>query len=165
MVSASSPSTMSAVRVSSGCRADSRHHVLELAHVAGPVVLLEAFDRRRLDRLVAEAGLGGDAQEVAHEVADVLEPLAQRRQAQRHDVEAIVEVLAEQALLDLRLELAVGGGDDAIRADRRRSVVTRHLPDAQRPRRLHRHVADLVEKSVPPRPASISMRLAWWRPS
>ena len=53
------------------------------------------------------------AQEVAHEVADVLQALAQRRQAQRHDVEAVVEVLAEQALLDLRLELAVGGGDDA----------------------------------------------------
>ena len=42
------------------------------------------------------------AQEVAHEVADVLEALAQRRNAQRHDVEAVEEVLAEQALLDLR---------------------------------------------------------------
>jgi hypothetical protein len=45
------------------------------------------------------------------EIAHVLETLAQRRDAQRHHVEPVVEVLAEQALLDLRLELAVGGGE------------------------------------------------------
>ena len=52
-----------------------------------------------LDGFLPEALARRLAQEVAHEIADVLEALAQRRQADRHDVEAIEQVLAEQALL------------------------------------------------------------------
>ena len=53
------------------------------------------------------------ADEILDELRDVLAPLGQARHAQRHDVEAVVEVLAEAALLHLPLEIAAGRGDDA----------------------------------------------------
>ncbi len=43
----------------------------------------------------------------------VLGALAQRRQVDVHDVEAVVEILAEGARLEARVEVLVGGGDDA----------------------------------------------------
>ena len=99
----------------------------------------------------AEAFARRLAQEVAHEIADVLGTLAQRRNAQRHDVEAIEEIFAEKALLDLRAQIAVRGGDDAhvgldgrAPADGRILALLQH---AQKTRLcLERHVADLVEE-------------------
>ena len=44
---------------------------------------------------------------------NLLAPLAQRRQPQPDDVEAVEEVLAEPALGDQRFEVGVGRGDDA----------------------------------------------------
>ncbi len=44
---------------------------------------------------------------------DVLLALAEGRDVDVHDVESIEEVLAESPLLDLGLEILVGGGDDA----------------------------------------------------
>ena len=46
------------------------------------------------------------------EERDVFAPLAERRDTQRKDLEAIVEVLAEVALGDVFLEVPVGRGDD-----------------------------------------------------
>ncbi len=97
-----------------------RHHgepvadVLELAHVAGKRELREHLERLlgqhlRLDREVARALL----QEVARERRDVLGALAQRRQAQPHDVEPVHQVLAEQALPHALLEVLVRRRDDA----------------------------------------------------
>src|SRR5262245_30725178 len=88
--------------------------VLELAHVAWPAVFLE-----RLHRVGAEAGdlasqlLGEVPEEVLRQRQDVLAPLAERRYRQVDDVQAVVEVLPEPALLDGGLEIDVGGGDDA----------------------------------------------------
>ena len=50
---------------------------------------------------------------MAREERDVLGALGERGQPQRHDVEAVVEVLAEAAGLLLLREVAVRGGDDA----------------------------------------------------
>ena len=88
---------------------------------------------------------------MADQIGDVLDALAQRRQPQRHDVEAEEQILAEQALLDQHAQILVGGGDDAhIGLDRRAAAdgrVFALLQHAQQPRlRLHRHVADLVEE-------------------
>ena len=88
---------------------------------------------------------------MADQVGDVLDPLAQRRQTQRHDVEAEEQILAEQALLDQDAQVLVGGGDDAhVGLDRRAAAdgrVLALLQHAQQARlRLHRHVADLVEE-------------------
>jgi hypothetical protein len=88
--------------------------VLQLAHVARPVVPLEQPERLGLH--VAErrvVALGDLVQEVPAQLGHVLRPLAQRRQLDRHDVEPVEQVLAELALGDRRLEVAVAGGDDA----------------------------------------------------
>ena len=70
--------------------------VPELAHVAGPVVGLEREERlaREAHRAAAVA-LAGLGEEARRELGDVLAPLAQRRRVDRHDVEPVVEVLAE----------------------------------------------------------------------
>ena len=78
-------------------------------------------------------------------------PLAQRRQAHRRDVEAVEQVLAEQALLDQAAQVAVGRGDDAhVGADRRaaadRGVLALLSTRSSRVWASERHVADLVEE-------------------
>ena len=85
------------------------------------------------------------------QIGHVLDALAQRRQPQRHDVEAEEQVLAEQALLDQDAQILVGGGDDAhVGLDRGTAAdggVFALLQHAQQPGlRLHRHVADFVEE-------------------
>ena len=85
--------------------------VFQLAHVAAPGVGLH----QRL-RLAAERPHGHAvhlrvlAGEVAGEFEDVGRALAQGRQAQVDDVEAVEQILAEGALLDLLGEVAVRGG-------------------------------------------------------
>ena len=51
--------------------------------------------------------------EVLGEDGDLLGPVAERRDEDIDDVEAVVEVLAEASLGDGALEVPVGGGDDA----------------------------------------------------
>ena len=85
------------------------------------------------------------------ERTDVLRPLAQRRQAQAHDVQAMQQVLAEQSLAHALLEVLVRRGDDAhVRAQRRvtaDAVVLAVGEHAQEPHlQVGRHVADLVEE-------------------
>ena len=101
--------------------------------------------------MVGRPSAVASAQEVVGELGDVVEPLAQRRQADRHDVQAIEQILAEQALLDQPAQVAMGGGDDADVGLDRRAAADRHvlafLQHAQQPGlRLGRHVADLVEE-------------------
>ena len=81
----------------------------------------------------------------------VVAALAQRRQVDVDDVEAVVEVLAEAARADLLLEDAVGRGDDAD-VDLLGLAVADAEDDAllQRAQELHlqveRQLADLVEE-------------------
>ena len=76
------------------------HRVLELAHVARPVVGGEHGDRLRGQAADALALLGGEAgDEPAREIGDVGAAHAQRRDQDREDVEPVVQVLAEQAAL------------------------------------------------------------------
>ena len=88
---------------------------------------------------------------MANEIGDIFRAVAQRRQPKRHDVEAIVKVFAEKALIDQVLQVFVGGRDDAhVGADRRPSAHCRILTllqHAQEARlRVHRHIADFVEE-------------------
>ena len=77
--------------------------VLQLADVARPVVFLQRRQRPRLDvGHVAVVLLVVEVEEVRDQLGDVLAPLAQRRQVDRHDVEPVVQVLAEPALRALR---------------------------------------------------------------
>ena len=125
--------------------------VLQLADVPRPRVR----EKRGL-RLGREgeppARLGAVArEEVPRERQDVLAPLAQRRELDRDDVQAEVEVLAEAARGHLVAEDAVRRGDDA-HVDRARlaSAHAEHLAlleDAQELRLdVRAHLADLVEE-------------------
>ena len=98
------------------------------------------------------AFFGGEARgEMAHQLGDVLAPLAQRRHADREDVQPVVEVLAEVALLDQVDQVAVGRRDQAeVDADRTVGADRIDLAVLQRAQQLHldveRQLADLVEE-------------------
>ena len=102
----------SLTRPSSASRTSRSTALDELAHVPRPAVLhqarstagdndghLDAVARRRL----FEKG--------RREQRHVLEPVAQRRQLDRHHVESVIEVLAKTALRHQRRQVAVGGRD------------------------------------------------------
>jgi len=55
----------------------------------------------------------GEGEEMLRKIADIFGALAQRRQTQRHDVQAEEQVFAEQPLLDQNAQILVGRGDDA----------------------------------------------------
>ncbi len=132
-------------------RGEAAHEILQLADIARPAIALHALQRRRLQRFQRQALARRLGEEMAGEIADVFGALAQRRQAQRHDIEAEEQVLAEQALLDEDAQVLVGRRDDAdIGLDRGAAAdggVFALLEHAQKPGLgVHRHVADLVEK-------------------
>ena len=82
---------------------------------------------------------------------DLFAPLAQRRQPQADDVEAVEEVLAEASLGDQRLEVGVGGGDDAhVDLDRLRLAEAVHFVRLEEAEQLGLQVeadlGDLVEE-------------------
>ncbi len=85
------------------------------------------------------------------EIGQILDPLPQRRQAQRHHVQAEEQVFPEQALLDQDAQILVArchdpdvGLDRGAPADRGVFALLQH---PQQPRlRFHRHVADFVEE-------------------
>ena len=90
------------------------HHVPQLADVARPGVALERRDGVGIDRPRPEVVPGAElGQEVRHELGNVLHALAQRRHANRHDAEAVVEILPEPAVRDELVEPPVGRRDDA----------------------------------------------------
>src|SRR6185503_8721375 len=123
--------------------------VVELADVARPLVTSEQVERVLRERLDRLAALGGDApEEVLGDARQVPEARAERGHFERDAAEAVVEVFAELAALDHRLEVAVRRADDpAVRADRRGAADALEgalLEDAeQRDLRARRDVADL----------------------
>ena len=88
--------------------------VFQFSDIAGPGV-----GRERGAGLGAQSGdrfveMGSHAlHEKSGQLRNVLAALAQRRQLQRKDLQAEVEVLAEGTVGDHLLEVAVGGGDNA----------------------------------------------------
>jgi hypothetical protein len=95
--------------------------VAQLAHVARPVVALQRGERVLADHPCRQAGgIGDAAQQVVGEFRNVLAALAERRHAQRHDVKAVVQLLAEAtggALLGQRVRRR---GEHAARRPRTR---------------------------------------------
>ena len=77
--------------------------------------------------------------------------LAQRRHGDRQHVEAVIQVFAEAALADQRLQVLVRGGDDAhvhLHRVAGADALERHLLEHAQQLDLHlrRHVADLVQE-------------------
>ncbi len=92
-------------------------------------------------------------EEVLHQQRDVVLALAQRRQVHGDDVQPVVEVLAEAALVDHRAQVDVGRRDDAhVDLDRLDAAEAHELAlldhAQQLGLRLERHVADLVEEDA-----------------
>jgi hypothetical protein len=130
--------------------------VLELAHIAGPVVRGEQVEglRRQLQIRFAVL-LPVLGQEVPHEQRDVVAALAERRQLDGDHVEAVEEVLPEPPLLHGLPEIPRRGGDEAdvdangLEAAQPHELAVLH--DAQEAGLgLERHVADLVKEDRAP---------------
>ena len=90
-------------------------------------------------------------EEVRREQRNVLATLGERRQLQRDDVQAVIEILAELARRLLRFEVAVRRRDDAhVDRKRLRRADRPHLALLEHAQQLHlqrqRHVADLVQE-------------------
>ena len=128
--------------------------VAQLAHVARPVERRQPLDRR--PRRSRAAPRRRCRARLRHEVRDqqrnVLAPLAQRRHVDRHDVQAVEEVLAEPARRRSPSSrfLFVAAITRTSTSTRLRAADARHdavLQHAQHLRlRGERHVADLVEE-------------------
>ena len=125
--------------------------VVELSY--GPSWILtpkgEKTDSGLLDDMMRRLGMPG--RWWTRQFGDVIAPFAQRRQRDRDDVQAIIEVLAELAGRHRAFEIAVRRRHDAhIGADGPRAAdggELARLEDAEQTRLcLDRHVADLVEE-------------------
>ena len=84
---------------------------------------------------------------------NVFDAFAQRRNRDRKDVQAIVEIASEQSFFDHVLEIAVGRGDNPhvhpLRAGAAKPLELALLQDSQQLRlHLRRNVADLVEEQA-----------------
>ena len=124
-------------------------HVLEFTHVARVVVGLERRSGLVGDLRLAVAG--EVRQEVTHQQRHVLAARAQRRNRQFEDVEAVEQVVAEAALLDERLQVAVRRRHDP-HADVDAAVAAERFEDAflEDAQQLHLrgqwHLRHLVEE-------------------
>ena len=125
--------------------------VLELAHVARPVVAQEPRKRLPRERLHGKVLLGHLVEEMIDEERNIFQPLAQGGHFDRNDVEPVEEIFAKPAGGDGLGENHVGGGDDAAigldrvgAADALESAVLEHAQQLG----LHpqRHLADFVEE-------------------
>ena len=134
-----------------GERAGALDGALELADVAGPVVLHEQV-QGFVGEGIGEAVFAFHAfEDVRCEQGDVAAPLAQGRDAKGDDIEAEVKVFAEAAGLDHLGEIAGGGGEDAsgqrgplIGADGQDDFVLQGAQQAAL--KVERELADFVEE-------------------
>ena len=88
------------------------------------------------------------------EHGDIRRPFAKGRNAQRVDVETVVEILSKSACRDFLLEVAVSRGDDARRhLNGPIAAEPRHLPVFQHAKQFglcrKRQFSDFVEKQSP----------------
>src|SRR5438105_8677082 len=91
-----------------------REHVFQLPHVSGPGTCHQLLQRVAWDPAqVLVQALVDLHQQMLDEKRNVLATLAQRRDRERHDLEALVQVLAEPAGFHLARELAIGRRQDA----------------------------------------------------
>ena len=135
-----------------------RHHghpvadVLELAHVAGPVLRREELHGCLGEALAFHAQVARAlGEEVPRERGNVLAALAHRGQPQADHVQAMEQVVAEEALLHARFQLLVRRRDHTnVGRERHVAADAIELPVGQHPQeaclQILRHIADLVEK-------------------
>src|SRR6185437_4333638 len=84
-------------------------NIEQLAYVAAPRTAFQVFERVRCQR---RAGIAAAEKKRPRQTFDVADALAQRKQPQRHDVQAVVKILAKISAADHFAEIAIGSGDD-----------------------------------------------------
>ena len=132
------------------------HGVLQLAHVAGPVVLHHQLQGPLADAFDPLAILFGVfLDEVLHKQRNVLTPFAQRRQMNGHHVEAEIQVLTETPLANLLPQVPVRRSDDPhVHLHRLRRAHALELALLQHPKQLglqpDADLADLVQEERTP---------------
>ena len=99
----------------------------------------------------AARGAGILFQKVVHQQRDVFPALAQRRHADRNDVQPVIKILAKNVFGNRLVEVAVGGGDHAhIDRDFTGAAHRPHGAFLQHTQQLdlhsQRHFTDLVEE-------------------
>src|SRR5205814_9363334 len=94
------------LRVECGHPAD---QVFELSHIAMPGMPLQSLQRRELQSFGWKPRRHGFRQKMYHELRDIFDALTQSGQADRHDVEAIKEILPKQSLAHKLMEVAMSG--------------------------------------------------------
>ena len=95
-----------------GGQGESGNDVLQLAHVAGPVVARQCREHAVSHRRGAADAGGGGAPQVFGKQRDVLGPFAQRRQMDADHVEAVQQILTEPAGRTFGADVAIGGADE-----------------------------------------------------
>ena len=128
------------------------HHVLQLAHIAGPRIAEQRGLRiGRQCRLRQAERLAIQADEVLGQRQDVSGALAQRRQVDVRDAQAVIQVRAKALRLHRAAQVDVGRGQQAhIQRNRPARAHAHHLALLQHAQQLYlerrRQVADLVEE-------------------
>ena len=85
--------------------------ILQFAHVAGPIVALQFVHEEFCQARTRDAkSAGGLFDKVIGKRVDIFEALAQRRDFNRENAEAIIEVQAKTACLGLGEKVAIGCG-------------------------------------------------------
>ena len=132
------------------------HRVHQFPDVSRPGVAEQTIHRLRGEPLDRLAVLFGEADEkILGQKRNVLDPLPERRDVERDDIQPVEEVFAETPGCDLRQEIPVRRGDQAdIDLDHLLAADAGDLPLLEDAQELHlhpeRHLAHLVEKKAPP---------------
>src|SRR6185436_18431791 len=82
--------------------------VLELAHIARPIVLLEQLQCVLRQSCRARSRARGSLERVRRQQRDVFSSLAQRRNSECYHAEPVKKVFSESAILDFALEIPIG---------------------------------------------------------
>jgi hypothetical protein len=127
-------------------------HILQLTDVARPRILLQKFGcgRRESGETLSQFDVEV-LQQIESEWNNVFLTFAQRRDVERHDVEAVVQIFAEGAARDGFFQVSVGGGHEThVYLDRTRPAQSHEgalFKDAQKfGLYARRHGGDLVEE-------------------
>ncbi len=136
-------------------RENRRDDVLQLAHVAWPGPTRESIELGLVDRMDDAVFQRPLAQKFPHQDGDVLEPLAERREAHDHTREGIVKVLPERAAIGFAEQVSARCGNHphvdeplAGPAEGRDHVVLEKAQEAAL--EVEPEIAHLVDEERPP---------------
>ncbi len=127
------------------------HGMLELADIAGPIVL-----HQRVHNLVCHAMAVAIAlQEMRDEGRNIIFPLTQGGKPQPHNIQPVIKILSKPLCFHFSNEIAIGCGDNAeIGASVRKAAYRSKLFLLQHPEQFHlqlvRKLANLIEECGAP---------------